>query len=95
MIVEARLPESLMRSALRSPRNPWRMIIATRNRLSPAFLGIDDDTVWSIIQTHIPELISGEKSAEALLERITAEKLKQRLAKSRRRSRASALKASS
>ncbi|MDN3519928.1 HepT-like ribonuclease domain-containing protein [Halomonas ramblicola] len=39
------------------PEIPWRLIIATRNRLIHAYLGIDDDTVWSIIQTHIPELV--------------------------------------
>ncbi|MCK0744194.1 HepT-like ribonuclease domain-containing protein [Chromohalobacter nigrandesensis] len=38
------------------PEIPWRLIIATRNRLIHAYLGIDHDTVWSIIQTHIPEL---------------------------------------
>ncbi|MGO1343390.1 DUF86 domain-containing protein [Chromohalobacter salexigens] len=38
------------------PEIPWRLIIATRNRLIHAYLGIDADTVWSIIQTHIPEL---------------------------------------
>ncbi|WP_275285894.1 HepT-like ribonuclease domain-containing protein [Halomonas elongata] len=36
---------------------PWRMIIATRNRLIHAYLGIDDDTVWSIIQDNIPQLL--------------------------------------
>lgn len=36
---------------------PWRLIIATRNRLIHAYLGIDDDTVWSIIQVNIPELL--------------------------------------
>ncbi|ERS87770.1 MULTISPECIES: HepT-like ribonuclease domain-containing protein [unclassified Halomonas] len=40
-----------------NPEIPWRMIIATRNRLIHAYLGIDDDTIWSIIQTHIPELL--------------------------------------
>ncbi|EPC00405.1 hypothetical protein L861_14115 [Litchfieldella anticariensis FP35 = DSM 16096] len=39
------------------PQIPWRMIIATRNRLIHAYLGIDDDTVWSIIQENIPELL--------------------------------------
>ncbi|PXX99284.1 HepT-like ribonuclease domain-containing protein [Halomonas sp. LBP4] len=39
------------------PEIPWRLIIATRNRLIHAYLGIDDDTVWSINQTHIPELV--------------------------------------
>lgn len=41
-----------------NPEIPWRMIIATRNRLIHAYLGIDDDTIWSIIQTHIPELLA-------------------------------------
>lgn len=33
------------------------MIIATRNRLIHAYLGIDDDTIWSIIQDDVPELL--------------------------------------
>lgn len=37
---------------------PWRLIIATRNRLIHAYLGIDDDTVWSIIRDDIPELLN-------------------------------------
>ncbi len=37
---------------------PWRQIIATRNRLVHAYLGIDDDTIWSIIQDDIPALLS-------------------------------------
>ena len=28
---------------------PWRQVIATRNRLIHGYLGIDNDTVWSII----------------------------------------------
>ncbi|WP_293688772.1 DUF86 domain-containing protein, partial [Thiolapillus sp.] len=40
------------------PEVPWRLIIATRNRLIHAYLGIDDDTIWSIIQDDIPELLS-------------------------------------
>jgi len=36
---------------------PWRMIIATRNRLIHGYLGIDNDTLWSIIQTDIPALL--------------------------------------
>jgi len=39
------------------PEIPWRLIIATRNRLIHAYLGIDNDTVWSIIQENIPELL--------------------------------------
>lgn len=39
------------------PEIPWRMIIATRNRLIHGYLGIDDDTLWSIIQDNVPELL--------------------------------------
>jgi uncharacterized protein with HEPN domain len=39
------------------PDVPWRLIIATRNQLIHAYLGIDDDTVWSIIQDDIPVLL--------------------------------------
>jgi len=39
------------------PEIPWRMIIATRNRLIHSYLGIDDDTLWSIIQDDVPELL--------------------------------------
>lgn len=38
------------------PEIPWRMIIATRNRLIHGYLGIDNDTLWSIIQDDIPAL---------------------------------------
>lgn len=40
------------------PEIPWRMIVATRNRLIHAYLGIDDDTIWSIIQDDIPGLLA-------------------------------------
>jgi uncharacterized protein with HEPN domain len=39
------------------PEIPWRMIIATRNRLIHGYLGIDDDTLWSIIMDDVPELL--------------------------------------
>ena len=39
------------------PEVPWRMIIATRNRLIHGYLGIDVDTLWSIIQDDIPGLL--------------------------------------
>jgi uncharacterized protein with HEPN domain len=41
---------------------PWRLIIATRNRLIHGYLGIDDDTLWSIIQDEIPALLPMLKS---------------------------------
>lgn len=43
------------------PEIPWRLIIATRNRLIHAYLGIDDDTVWSIIRDDIPGLLHALK----------------------------------
>ncbi|AOB30366.1 nucleotidyltransferase [Bordetella sp. H567] len=41
-----------------NPAIPWRMVIATRNRLIHGYLGIDDDTVWSIIRDDVPDLLS-------------------------------------
>lgn len=35
---------------------PWRMVIALRNRLIHGYLGIDDDTVWSIVRDDVPSL---------------------------------------
>lgn len=39
------------------PQIPWRLVIATRNRLIHGYLGIDNDTLWSIIQSDIPKLL--------------------------------------
>lgn len=50
----ARIPDDI-RAA--NPEIPWRMIIATRNRLIHGYLGIDDDTLWSIIQDDVPGLL--------------------------------------
>ena len=36
---------------------PWRQLIATRNRLIHGYLGVDNDTVWSIIRDDIPVLL--------------------------------------
>lgn len=46
-------------AAVRSvnPGIPWRMIVATRNRLIHGYLGIDDDTLWSIIEDDVPNLL--------------------------------------
>ncbi|MBV5275739.1 MAG: DUF86 domain-containing protein [Lamprocystis purpurea] len=48
------VPESV-RTA--NPQVPWRLIVATRNRLIHGYLGIDDDTLWSIIQGDVPALL--------------------------------------
>lgn len=37
---------------------PWRMFIATRNQLIHGYAGIDDDVLWSIVQTDIPDLLA-------------------------------------
>lgn len=49
-----RIPDAI-RTA--HPEIPWRQIIATRNRLIHGYLGIDDDTLWSIIQEDVPALL--------------------------------------
>ncbi len=48
------------------PQVPWRLVIATRNRLIHGYLGIDNDTLWSIVVTDVPALLlslRGVKSA--------------------------------
>lgn len=40
-----------------NPQIPWRLVIATRNRLIHGYLGIDNDTLWSIIRSDIPTLL--------------------------------------
>ncbi len=37
----------------------WREIISMRNRLIHGYLGIDNDTLWSIIQDDVPSLLDG------------------------------------
>lgn len=49
-----RIPESIRKE---NAGIPWRQIIAIRNRLIHAYLGIDDDIVWSVIRDDIPRLI--------------------------------------
>jgi uncharacterized protein with HEPN domain len=57
------IPENVRKA---NPSISWRMIIATRNRLIHGYLGIDDDTLWSIITNEIPELLSSlEKLVKA------------------------------
>jgi len=36
---------------------PWRLVIATHNRPIHGYLGIDNDTLWSIIRGDIPALL--------------------------------------
>ncbi len=39
------------------PQIPWRLLIATRNRLIHGYLGLDDDVLWSIIRDDVPALL--------------------------------------
>ena len=52
-----------------APAIPWRQVIATRNRLIHGYLGIDNDTVWSIVQDDIPPLL---ENLQAMASRIDA-----------------------
>ena len=39
------------------PQIQWRQIIAVRNRVAHGYLGLDNDTLWSIICEDVPALI--------------------------------------
>ena len=59
-----RIPEAVR---LAFPSIPWRMIIATRNQLIHGYLGIDNDTVWSLVNSDIPALWSALKELKTTL----------------------------
>ena len=40
-----------------APHIPWREIISMRNRLIHGYLGIDNDTLWSVIRDDVPSLL--------------------------------------
>jgi uncharacterized protein with HEPN domain len=48
-----------------SPEIPWRMVIATRNQLIHGYLGIDNDTLWSIVSIDIPLLLTHLRALKA------------------------------
>jgi uncharacterized protein with HEPN domain len=48
-----------------APEIPWRQVVATRNRLIHGYLGIDNDTLWSIIQDDVPILLSSLQRLKA------------------------------
>jgi uncharacterized protein with HEPN domain len=58
------IPEHIRAS---SPTIHWRMVIATRNQLIHGYLGIDNDTLWSIVETDIPALHIGLQALRATL----------------------------
>jgi len=49
--VATHLPEEMR---LAKPQVPWRMIVATRNRLIHGYLGSDDDPLWDIARDESP-----------------------------------------
>jgi len=50
------------------PEVAWRLIMATRNRLIHGYLGIDDDTIWTIIQDDIPALLTALQTLRRTLQ---------------------------
>jgi len=60
----SRIPAEIRESA---SEIPWRQIIATRNRLIHAYLGIDNDILWSIIEQDIPVLLPQLKNLKKRL----------------------------
>jgi uncharacterized protein with HEPN domain len=51
-----------------NPQIPWRLLIATRNRLIHGYLGIDDDVLWSIIHGDLPPLLDELKALKTKLQ---------------------------
>jgi uncharacterized protein with HEPN domain len=45
---------------------PWRQVVATRNRLTHGYLGIDNDILWSIIRDDIPVVLEELKKLKQL-----------------------------
>lgn len=37
---------------------PWRDIVAMRNRLAHGYTGVNNDTVWQVIENEIPDLLA-------------------------------------
>jgi uncharacterized protein with HEPN domain len=50
------------------PQIPWRLLIATRNRLIHGYLGLDDDVLWSTIQGDVPALLVELRALTAKLQ---------------------------
>lgn len=49
------IPDSVRRA---HSQIPWRQVVATRNRLIHGYLGIDNDTLWSIVEQDTPALLA-------------------------------------
>ncbi len=48
------MPEH-MRNA--HPEIEWRSIIAARNQVAHGYMGMDNDVIWDIVRTDIPDLL--------------------------------------
>ena len=48
------------------PEIPWRLVIAARNRLIHGYLGIDNDTLWSMVRDDVPALLPKLRSILAV-----------------------------
>jgi uncharacterized protein with HEPN domain len=48
------IPDAVRETA---PAIPWRQVVATRNKLIHAYLGVDSEIVWSIIRDDIPFML--------------------------------------
>ena len=53
-----------------NPLVPWRLVVATRNRLIHGYLGIDNDTLWSIIVSDVPACLAGRPACAQELHRL-------------------------
>jgi len=58
------IPEAVR---LSHPEIPWRLAIATRNRLIHGYLGIDNDLLWSIVRDDVPRLLGQLRTFQAAL----------------------------
>jgi uncharacterized protein with HEPN domain len=47
------------------PQIAWRLVVATRNKLIHGYLGIDNDTLWSIIRDDVPVLLNELRKLKA------------------------------
>ncbi len=50
-----------------APDIPWRLVIGTRNRLAHAYLGIEPEIIWTIVEDKVPAL---QQALWTLLERL-------------------------
>ena len=60
-----RIPDEVRKA---HPQIPWRQVIAVRNRLIHGYLGVDNDTLWSIISTDIAPLLNALRVLRASCE---------------------------